>query len=405
MRMSLLGSNFASFSQPRFSQMDSTASCVSGEYLVDPHDLAVELLELDEHVLDGRPVQRVADEDGGEELDEQRVVVQLAPVLRVDEFLLFGGHAGVELGPVRVVEEELAGEQLVEQTAHGPHVAGAGGAAAPATVEVLVVALVAEREVEHLHGLDELGASVLQVQLFVFVEEYSGEPRLLALAEVREGDDDRETREVGLGRDLGDGVDQDVVALDVVVGDVVGVAALDGGEHFEEDLEVQRQHEGERQPLRLAPGLQTGAVALHDDVVLALVDAVVVHGGDVGLQAEVLETGDLGEYVVQHAPLVDAVFEGHHLDGHLPRVADLRHAVVDHAVGAGRQPLPVLVHGGVVEVFAEQLEQPLSGREGLEVAHVVEDEGHDVFVGLVVEVEVEDVEVVEDAAGCVKRVY
>lgn len=375
------------------------------EYLVCSDDLAVELLELDEHVLDGRPVQRVADEDRGEELDEERVVVELSLVLRVDQLVVFRGDSGVELGPVWVVEEELAGEQLVEETADGPDVAGSSRAASSSAVEVFVVAFVAQREVEHLDGLDELGASVLEVELFVFVEEDPADPRLLALAEVCERDGDGHGAEVGVWGDLGDGVDEDVVALDVVVRDVVRVAALDRGEGFEEDLQVQRQHEGERQPLRLAPGFEAGAVALHDDVVLALVDAVVVHGGDVGLQTEVLETGDLGEDVVQHAALVDALFEGHDFDGHFARVADLGHAVVDDSVGARGESLPVLVDGGVVEVFAEQLEQPLAGRERLEVAHVVEDERHDVFVGFVVEVEVEDVQVVEDAAGWVSGGY
>lgn len=149
-------------------------------------------------------------------------------------------------------------------------------------------------------------------------------------------------------------------------------------------------------PEPFSPLFEGSAVFFHDDVVLAAVYAVVVECGDVGLQAEVLQTRDLGEDVVEHAAVVDRLLEGGHLHGHVGGVVDVRVAVVDGPVGAVGHLLPALVQRRVVQVDAQQFEQPLAGRVRLQVARLRQDRRHQVLVRLVVQVVVQDVQVVED---------
>jgi hypothetical protein len=152
--------------------MLAISSCVTRYYVFDASEERVEALELGDDVLDGGPVQVVPDEDGADELDEVGVAFQPAAVLLRDQFMVLG-HPRVELHPVRVVEQELPRQQLVEQTPETPDVTRTRCAEAAPPVEVLVVLARVQRQVQHLGRLDVLRASVAQVDLFVLVQEYS----------------------------------------------------------------------------------------------------------------------------------------------------------------------------------------------------------------------------------------
>jgi len=109
-------------------------------------------------------------------------------------------------------------------------------------------------------------------------------------------------------------IEEDVVALDVIMSDIVRV---DGHETLEELL-VNREVQGEvliqALGLILPPLPQRAIVALHHDVVRVSVHSVVVEIRDAGLQAKFLQAGDLREDVVEDAPVVDGLGEKELLD-------------------------------------------------------------------------------------------
>lgn len=102
---------------------------------------------------------------------------------------------------------------------------------------------------------------------------------------------------------------------------------------------------------------------------------------------------------MEHAAVVDRVFKRHDLDCHFSRIVDVSVAVVDRAVRAVGYLLPSFVQRSVVQVDAQQLEKSLARWIWLQVTDLRQDRWHQVFVRLVVQVVVQDVQVVENTVG------
>lgn len=181
---------------------------------------------------------------------------------------------------------------------------------------------------------------------------------------------------------------------------VVRVKAFDGKQYSQEDFQVNLQIFFLKiWRVAFSPLFEASSVLFHDDVVLASMNAVVIESRDVGLQPEILQASDFREDVVKHAAVVDRVFECRDFDGHIGRIVDLGKAVVDGSVCSVGDLSPSLVNRAVVQVSAKQLQQSLASWIGFQVADLGKDQRHDVLVGLVVQVVVKHVEVVELAVG------
>jgi hypothetical protein len=155
-------------------------------------------------------------------------------------------------------------------------------------------------------------------------------------------------------------IEEDVVALDVIMGDIVRV---DGHETLEELL-VDREVQGEVliQALRLIlpPLPQRAIVPLHHDVVRVSIDPVVIEVRDAGLQTKFLQAGDLREDIMEDAPIVDGLGEEELLDGDILGLNEVGLALVNLGIGSFCYLLPVfsmVVEADVKERGAYQLQE------------------------------------------------
>lgn len=185
-------------------------------------------------------------------------------------------------------------------------------------------------ELEHLGGLDWVGASVSYAEFIFFVWEY------LALSEVANGYLEIvfcQISQVSLSifvasfcvlAVLGvllviDEVNQNIVAFQIVVSHVVRVDRPQGFQNLVENRYVEAQVLPEHLDgaALLAPPVAEGAsVLFHYDVVGLPVDSVVVKICDAFLESELFQTSDLCEYVMKHASVGDVAWHVHLLDGH-----------------------------------------------------------------------------------------
>mmetsp|Transcript_16016 Transcript_16016/g.41107 ORF Transcript_16016/g.41107 Transcript_16016/m.41107 type:complete len:415 (-) Transcript_16016:6015-7259(-) len=96
--------------------------------------LHVERAEASVDGVDARAKFGIAHKHRLHELEQQRIAVDQLPPLRRDQLVAHLRDADEEAHPIGVEEEELAGEQLVEETAQRPHVRRAAGAHLLATI-------------------------------------------------------------------------------------------------------------------------------------------------------------------------------------------------------------------------------------------------------------------------------
>lgn len=109
-------------------------------------------------------------------------------------------------------------------------------------------------------------------------------------------------------------IQEDVVALNVIMSDIMRV---DGHETFKEllvDREVQGKVLIQALGLILPPLPQRAVVALHDDVVGVSIHSVVIEIRNARLQAKLFQAGDLCEDVVKDTSVVDGLGEEELLD-------------------------------------------------------------------------------------------
>ena len=100
-------------------------------------------------------------------------------------------------------------------------------------------------------------------------------------------------------------VNQNIVALDVIMGDIVRLDYLECLEHLFVDRKIEAQVLHDVSLLAKAPLSKRARVLLHDYVVACLIDTVIEKICHAWLKSEFLQTSDLCEDIVQDAPIRD----------------------------------------------------------------------------------------------------
>lgn len=282
----------------------------------------------------GVPDQNVLDE-----VNQVYVVLHFLAVLRGQDFLGLRCYQHEEVNPVVTVEQKLASHYFIEQAPQGPDIGSLSGADFLPPVVVVRLLLIFQSQCEHLGGLNTLGAPGFEIEFILLVLVDLGN------SEVSEDDIDLRGQPGVVGRDK---LQQDIVTLDVVVGNTLLMQQLHALDHLVEqgqDVGQARRKQFGLRRLHVAqpPVPQRAGVLLHDYHIGVVVNPVVVHTSDPFLQPEHLEAGDLGEDVVEHASLVYALGEVHLLDGHLFGFGEVGFGTHDHSEGSCVDFGPVVV--------------------------------------------------------------
>ena len=156
-------------------------------------------------------------------------------------------------------------------------------------------------------------------------------------------------------------VNEDVIALDIVMGHVVRLNDLKSLENFTVNGQVLTQVVHNVRLLAKTPLTQRPRVLLHHDIVARLIDSIVEEVGDAWFEAELLQAGDLREDVVEHTSVRDGLRQAHLLDSDALWLCKLGLTFVHYAVLSCCQlppALAVIVERNVEERGTHQFQEP-----------------------------------------------
>jgi hypothetical protein len=241
-------------------------------------------------------IGRIPDKEIVKELNQHWIVVDLGLLLGREKFLTGRSDTNEETYPILIVKEKLSGQQLVQQTAQTPNIAGATGSDFLSTIIGATSLLTGIGHCQHLWTLGELSTSVTcSVSINLRAKD-------LRLTKVCQTD-----TEIGYVVSwvpkvlfivqtpilLTQWLNEEIVAFDVKVVDIVLTQELERVQNVHVDVEIQGKIGSNGWRLSGTPLFQTALVALHDNPVVILVRSILKRVTDTTIILESIQNENL----------------------------------------------------------------------------------------------------------------